>query len=110
MCTGLEPDAFAKSHDSDLVAISEQGSSPSVPEESKMDVLGRSLSGSIQIVSTAVAGIQGIEQLDNMLARVDDATAVLVAQDAASRAPPAPQGRLELANSTPIDDPLTGRE
>ena len=87
-----------------------QGSSPSIPRESELDVLGRSLSGSIQIVSSAVAGMQSIEQLDSMLARVDDAATALAVQDAESRAIPVPFGLLQLASATPLNDSLTAKE
>ncbi len=88
-----------------------QGSSPSVPKESNLDALGRSLSGSIKIVAEAVAGTQGVEQLDSLLARVDGAVAALALQDAASRPPPAPYGVQQLpAGLTPFNDTLTGRE
>ena len=88
-----------------------QGSSPSVPEESNLNALGRSLSGSIQIVAGAVAGTQDTEQLDMLLARVDDSTAALALQEEASRSTPAPFGVQQLpAGLTPLNDTLTGRE
>ena len=61
-------------------------------------------------MSSAVAGVQSIEQLDSMLARVDDAAAALTEQDTLSRAPAVPYGPLQLANTTPLNDPLIGRE
>jgi hypothetical protein len=88
-----------------------QGSSPSVPEESNLNALGRSLSGSIQMVAGAVAGTQGVEQLDMLLTRVDDAVAALALQERASRSPPAPFGLQKLPSGlTLFNDTLTGRE
>ena len=88
-----------------------QGSSPSVPEESNLNALGRSLSGSIQMVAEAVAGTRGVEQLDILLTRVDDAAAALALQEKASRSPPAPFGLQQLPSGlTQFNDTLTGRE
>jgi hypothetical protein len=88
-----------------------QGSSPSVPAESNLEALGRSLSASIQMVAGAVDGTQGVEQLNTLLSRVDVAAAALALHEAESRSPPANFGMLPLPTGlTPLNDTLTGRK
>jgi hypothetical protein len=63
------------------------------------------------MLAGAVAGTQGIEQLDMLLARVDGAAGALALQERASRSPPAPFGLQQLPSGlTLFNDTLTGRE
>ncbi len=86
-----------------------QGSKPSTAAESELAVLGRSLSGSIQNVQSAAAGLQGVASLNTMLTRADESSQRLAAREAASRSLPGPQGIQELNTSLQINDTLSGR-